>query len=294
MAESEEAVLDGTAGGAAAPAENCADCEPAVEQAAEEPVDALPAILKCLKANHANTLALLDCLRACDVAPEDALPYRDVEAGLAGLPSMDLTMQTPHTLIGLLIKAGGIVAVPVEEPAPAQDIPVQDGEPAEEQAVDGSSESGESSSVEADGAAPATPEASDGAAPEAPEAFAETGADEVGEPADQPVDYVLYTTDAGREALAAFDPKTRFGELLAGEPDAYLELYARVLDICAGPDGASRAQIEADLKGHPALESPKRIYPEYFISKLETVGGLSWDGVWRTTEAGARILDALA
>ncbi len=254
------------------------------EAGAAEAADARPAIRACLKANHANTLALLDCLRACDVAPEDARPYREVEEELAGVPSMDLTLQTPHTLIGLLVKAGGIVSVPVEGPTAPQ--------PEENGASDGQA-GPDAGNIEA--SMPDAP-ASDAEAAEAPAAAeaSAAGADAPAEPEDQPVDYVLYTTDAGRAVLAEFDPGARFGELLAGEPEAYLELYARVLDICSGPDGASRAQVEQDLKGHPALESPKRIYPEYFISKLETIGGLSWDGAWRTTEAGARILESLA
>lgn len=274
MTETEETALDEAVEGTAAPA--------------EEPVDALPAILKCLNANHANTLALLDCLRACDVAPEDARPYREVEEELLGATSMDLTMQTPHTLIGMLVKAGGIKSVPVEEPA----------------AGEGGDDVAEPTPAEAEAGAsvcPAQPDAPDAAAPDAGAADPSENGDASApapQPADQaedqPVDYVLYTTDAGREALAQFDPKSRFDELLGGEPEAYLELYARVLDICSGEDGATRAQIERDLKGHPALECPKRIYPEYFISKLETIGGLSWDGAWRTTEAGARILESLA
>lgn len=274
MTETEETALDEAVEGTAAPA--------------EEPVDALPAILKCLNANHANTLALLDCLRACDVAPEDARPYREVEEGLLGATSMGLTMQTPHTLIGMLVKAGGIKSVPVEEPA----------------AGEGGDDVAEPTPAEAEAGASvcsAQPDAPDAAAPDAGAADSSEDGDAPAsalQPADQaedqPVDYVLYTTDAGREALAQFDPKSRFDELLGGEPEAYLELYARVLDICSGEDGATRAQIERDLKGHPALESPKRIYPEYFISKLETIGGLSWDGAWRTTEAGARILESLA
>lgn len=282
MTEIEETALDEAVEGTAAPA--------------EEPVDALPAILKCLNANHANTLALLDCLRACDVAPEDARPYREVEEELLGAASMDLTMQTPHTLIGMLVKAGGIKSVPVEEPAageggddaaepaPAEAESGADACPAQPDAaasdVAGTA-SGASDSADAGAAGPSEDGDASAAAPQP-------------EQADQPVDYVLYTTDAGREALAQFDPKSRFDELLGGEPEAYLELYARVLDICSGDDGATRAQIERDLKGHPALENPKRIYPEYFISKLETIGGLSWDGAWRTTEAGARILESLA
>lgn len=282
MTEIEETALDEAVEGTAAPA--------------EEPVDALPAILKCLNANHANTLALLDCLRACDVAPEDARPYREVEEELLGAASMDLTMQTPHTLIGMLVKAGGIKSVPVEEPA-AGEGGDDAAEPAPAEAEAGASVCSAQPDAAASDVAGTASGASDsadaGAADPSEDGDASAPAPQP-EPADQPVDYVLYTTDAGREALAQFDPKSRFDELLGGEPEAYLELYARVLDICSGDDGATRAQIERDLKGHPALESPKRIYPEYFISKLETIGGLSWDGAWRTTEAGARILESLA
>lgn len=277
MNETEETVLEGTAGETAVSAADHEACEPATGQAPEEPVDALPAIIKCLKANHANTLALLDCLRACDVAPEDARPYREVETELLDAPSMDLTMQTPHTLIGMLVKAGGIKSVPVEEPADDKGCADVDGEAPDAAQTDDLADV----AVTGEGAPDTDEPAEDGDTP-------------VEQPADQPVDYVLYTTDAGREALAQFDPKSRFDELLGGEPETYLELYARVLDICSEDGGATRAQIEQDLKDHPALRNPKRIYPEYFISKLETIGGLSWDGAWRTTEAGARILESLA
>lgn len=282
MTEIEETALDEAVEGTAAPA--------------EEPVDALPAILKCLNANHANTLALLDCLRACDVAPEDARPYREVEEELLGAVSMGLTMQTPHTLIGMLVKAGGIKSVPVEEPAAGEgDDDAAEPAPAEaESGVDACPAQPDAAASDVAGTASGASDSADaGAAGPSEDGDASAAAPQP-EQADQPVDYVLYTTDAGREALAQFDPKSRFDELLGGEPEAYLELYARVLDICSGDDGATRAQIERDLKGHPALENPKRIYPEYFISKLETIGGLSWDGAWRTTEAGARILESLA
>ena len=58
--------------------------------------------------------------------------------------------------------------------------------------------------------------------------------------------------------------------------------------------GASKAAIEEALAGHPALSFPKQIYSGYFISKLETVDGISWDGAWRTTEAGQRMRALLA
>lgn len=109
---------------------------------------------------------------------------------------------------------------------------------------------------------------------------------------DQPVDYLLHTTEAGRAALDEFEPAKRFSELLAAEPDGYGDAYGRVLALCE--TGASKAAIEEALAGHPALSFPKQIYPGYFISKLETVDGISWDGAWRTTEAGQRMRALLA
>ena len=115
---------------------------------------------------------------------------------------------------------------------------------------------------------------------------------EAGNLPDQPTDYLLAITDLGREALDEFEPAKRFGELLAGEPEGYRSAYDTVLACCE--EGASKAAIEAALTGHPALAFPKQVYPGYFISKLETVDGISWDGVWRTTEAGQRMRALLA
>lgn len=109
---------------------------------------------------------------------------------------------------------------------------------------------------------------------------------------DQPTDYLLCITDLGRAALDEFEPTKRFGELLAVEPDGYGDAYRRVLALCE--NGASKAAIEDALAGHPALAFPKQIYPGYFISKLETVDGISWDGAWRTTEEGRRMQALLA
>lgn len=110
--------------------------------------------------------------------------------------------------------------------------------------------------------------------------------------ADQPADYSVKTTEAGCAAMASLEPVSRFAELLVGEPHGYEDAYRRVLSACM--HGASRAEVEVALVGHPALTNPKVVYPSYFISKLETIGGLSWDGIWRTTESGSRMFGARA
>lgn len=109
------------------------------------------------------------------------------------------------------------------------------------------------------------------------------------EPQDCPVDYIVCTTEAGHAALACFEPTKRFAQVLCDEPAEYAVVYALVLNQCR--NGATKAAIEEALAGNPALSSgSKQVYPSYFISKLETVGGLLWDGSWKTTEAGQQML----
>lgn len=190
-----------------------------------------------LEANHANTLALLECLRQA----MEPRPFREAEEAVAGGAYMGVTMQTPHALYDILLAHGAVEAIAVPEEAP------------------------EVATGDAD---------SEGVLP------------------DQPVDYLLATTELGRRALEEFEPTKRFAELLAAEPKAYGPVYGQVLDLCI--DGASKDVIETALQGQEALQFPKQIYPGYFISKLETIDGISWDGLWRTTEPGQRMRALLA
>ena len=167
--------------------------------------DTVEAVVKRLKANRANTLALCACLAV-------------------------LSTQNAHALLRIMIDCGGVEAEEVPEPAC---------EPGDEKQ-------------------------------------------------DQPVDYTVRTTEAGRAALARFEPTKRFGRMLQDEPAGYAQAYAIVLALCE--DGATKAAIEQALEGNPALSNPKQVFPSYFISKLETVGGLTWDGSWKATEAGRQML----
>lgn len=188
--------------------------------------DAVEAVVKRLKANRANTLALCACLSEC----EERKPYREAEALIDCRPELNLSTQNAHALVQVMIHCGGIEAEEVPEPEYA---------PGEEKE-------------------------------------------------DMPVDYTLRTTEAGRAALALFEPTRRFGQVLQDDPETYGQAYAVVLDLCQ--KGAAKAVIEEVLAGNVALSTPKQVYPSYFISKLETVGGLTWDGSWKTTEAGRQML----
>ena len=225
--------------------------------------DAYKRTYEAIASNHGTAHALLDTLRACDVAAADARPYREVEEELSALPSVAESTQGPHTLLDILVRTGGIATIEVPE------------------ATEGACSSPISKAGGAD------------------EASSEPTAVATGEvaaqPQDQPVDMLVRTTEEGREVLAAFDPVGRFEAMLAGEPAGYADAYALVLATCDSDErGVSRRDVERALAGNPALTDPKRVYPSYFISRLESIEGLVWDGAWHTTDAGERMLGVLA
>ena len=231
------------------------------------PEETAAALRARLAANHANTLAYVACLKACT---GNQRPYREVEEELLSSPAFDISMQTPHTLLGFLIADGGIEKIEVEPKAEAQ-VQAQEDRNLEAASPD------------------AAPSPSDACAEEdvMPAVAGETGGP------DKPVDYLLRTTKQGEAILAEFDSVARFERLLSDEPEGYLEAYLIVLDACAD-EGASLKAVEASLAGHPALTNPKRVYAGYFISKLEHVGAIAWTDAWRITEDGKRIIAALS
>lgn len=202
----------------------------------EDPAAARLRVERALTANHANTLPMLEILRACN----EARPYRDIEDDVYDLPVMQLSHQNAHALSLLLVKAGALEQIPVEEPQPAESAAA---------GVDASAGDAQPALV------------------------------------DQPVDYLLVITEAGREVLADFDPVKRYGRMLAGEPSSYRAIYRKVLSLCE--QGISMDDIEQALAGIPAMRTPKTVYAGHFVSNLETVDGIRWaDGLWTITTHG--------
>ena len=229
------------------------------------PEETAAALRARLAANHANTLAYVACLKACT---GNQRPYREVEEELLSSPAFDISMQTPHTLLGFLIADGGIEKIEVELEAEAQ---VQ-----EERNLEAASPDAASSPSDACVKEDVMP----------------VVAGETGGP-DKPVDYLLRTTKQGEAILAECPTLAPIERHPSHEPAAYHEAYLIVLDACAD-EGASLKAVEAALAGHPALTNPKRVYAGYFISKLEHVGAIAWTDAWRITEDGKRIIAALS
>ena len=287
---------------------------------AKSPEAARAALRKRLTANHGNTLAYLACLKACLGDPR---PYREVEESLLDNAAFGLSTQTPHTLIGLLVTDGGIERIEVAEEAdgaaeqaeadtPGKTVVSESDDSAGVQVPETVGACGAVSAcapavqpapavqLEGEGLELVGSNATESSASESPVSVAspagptpERPAVAQPAPAPQPIDFLLRTTPAGRDVLAEYDVAARLERLVAGEPEGYLDAYLVVLDTCEG-QGATLKQIEAALAGHPALTCPKRVYAGYFVSKLETVGAIAWQGTWHITEDGQRALEALA
>ena len=92
------------------------------------------------------------------------------------------------------------------------------------------------------------------------------------------------TTDAGTALLASYDPKSDIARLLGGD-EAYLDIYLRVLDLCADEGGATTPQLSAAVDRDPLVQSP-RLFAQHFTERLEKAGAVKWDGRWKITQAG--------
>lgn len=204
---------------------------------------------RALLANHANTLPMLEILRACDTG--EPRPYRELEDEVYDLPVMRLSHQNAHTLSLLLVECGALEQTFVEE----------------------GSAGSEPGIVDADDATDSDEPAADEPAPSQLE--------------DQPVDYLLSITAAGAAALDTFEPAKRYQRMMATEPASYREVYRTVLSLCE--QGKRMDDIESRLATMPAMRTPKVVYAGHFVSNLETVDGIAWDDdarLWKTTPHG--------
>lgn len=101
--------------------------------------------------------------------------------------------------------------------------------------------------------------------------------------------YRFETTVVGAQVLDNYRASKPLEQLMAQYP-SYEEAFRRVLEACAAP--RSRKEVEALFAGDPILEVPKKIYPNFFLDKLEGAGGLMFKDGWTTTDEGAAFLAA--
>ncbi len=101
------------------------------------------------------------------------------------------------------------------------------------------------------------------------------------------------TTEAGLAYLAGYDPQADLAVLLEGDAQ-YMDIYLRVLDLCADEDGASTPDLGTAVDKDPLVQSP-RLFAQHFTERLEKAGAVAWDGRrWKITDAGRTWLERAA
>lgn len=119
------------------------------------------------------------------------------------------------------------------------------------------------------------------------EAEEATVAKKTGGTADDGIAYRFATTVVGSQVLANWRESKPLAQLMARYPQ-YEEAFCRVMAACGTP--LARQEVEALFTDDPILEEPKKIYPNFFLDKLEAAGGLVFKGGWTATPEGSAIL----
>lgn len=105
-----------------------------------------------------------------------------------------------------------------------------------------------------------------------------------------PPEALWQATPEALEALADNDP---FDALLSilDEQEAYLGVFREILGMCDS-DGSSINQIKQQVNSNPALEYPKKS-AQFFMDYLDRNGAIVWEGAWKLTDVGRRLLEHL-
>lgn len=98
------------------------------------------------------------------------------------------------------------------------------------------------------------------------------------------------TTEAGRAYLAGYNPQADLARLIDDDAQ-YMDIYLRVLDLCADEAGAGTPDLSQAVDSDPLVQSP-RLFAQHFTERLEKAGAVAWDGRrWKITEAGRTWLE---
>lgn len=101
-------------------------------------------------------------------------------------------------------------------------------------------------------------------------------------------DWLVKTTDVGREVHEDLSPEHRLERLLESYPER-TEAFAQIMEFCETPRGMGA--IDDAFKGKPVMgfdeASKQKRQPSSYIEKLEAAGALKWDGsAWSLTGTG--------
>jgi predicted transcriptional regulator len=106
----------------------------------------------------------------------------------------------------------------------------------------------------------------------------------------EPPAAVWQTTPEGAAALEEHDPLSTLLRVV-DDRKKYMSVYLEILEMCEG-DGASIGEVRRQVNTNPALGYPRKS-AQLFMDDLERNDAIEWEGAWKTTEVGQRLLEAL-
>lgn len=107
----------------------------------------------------------------------------------------------------------------------------------------------------------------------------------------EPPEVLWQATPEGLEALEEDDPLGELLQIVQGPEAAYAGVFAEILGMCDG-DGSSINEIKQQINPNPALAYPRKM-AQFFMDYLDRNDAIEWDGAWKITEVGRKLLDYL-
>lgn len=229
-------------------------------------------VIACVGAQNALREVLFKTLEYC----EEPREFSEVEEFISQQDEFVYShiIQTPYTLIGMLVRAGGLDEVVID---------TQDGVRAADFAESAREAPNSQNTVTVN----------------------ETTGEQCCSSGDHTSDYtnnedhnecfetiVIQTTSEGCEAVRMLAPAKRIRAQLLSHPSR-CSTYLAVLDFCRTP--RTFPEIQNFFKTTPGLAQDvvaahHRLSPDYYVDKLDKAGALVWRGAWVDTEAGLRAL----
>ena len=242
------------------------------EKTFEEKVDD---VIACVGAQNALREVLFKTLGHC----EDPREFSEVEEFISQQDEFVYShiIQTPYTLIEMLIHAGGLDKVTDTQNSMKAVEPVEStGEAAGEAAASHNADT----TYEITGKEHRSSD--------------RHASNEVHDEDSEII--VLQTTPEGCEAVRILDPAKRIKAQLLSQPNR-CSTYLAVLDFCQTP--RTFPEIQNFFKTTPGLvqdvvAAHHKLSPDYYVDKLDKAGALVWRGAWVDTEAGLHALSNFA
>ena len=105
--------------------------------------------------------------------------------------------------------------------------------------------------------------------------------------------FAYRSTDVGEAILEQFAPRTALLDLFEEEGEIHKRIYLKILEFTREPRNFAEIDhlIRPSSAYIDALNENANLSPVYFLDKLAFVGGIVFEGRWKTTREGEKLLE---